>query len=662
LTAPRTVVADAAQAAVSGWRELLALSRPASWWLVAAPFAVGAYDAERTVGPALAIGLLYFTAPFGLLRFGLPVATGREPPDPDGPSADAVRLAIAITNLPLLAVLVLLGGPLVGLALLAVVVLAWLATLPQLGMWSRPGLDLVAAALLVVLPAATGLLLGIDPADLPWPALIGLGGWGAAVATIAAIAGSTGEGRWPTAPGTVEALGPQRSAVLADAGIVLAALLVAILGGLGVFAAIAVVAFVVAPLMILAASSDPDATRATAHDAVREMDALTIFAGFWLGAALLAHWGKVTWTPFGVAVVGSTILAGYALANTGLIWLTTQRRRAPATPDDAPVPVVSIVVPSHEAALDLPASLAGLRSQTYADFSIVVVDVGSTDGSREEAAAWLGADAVVAAPPMPDGWRPRAWACQVGADRTSSDLLLFVDLATALAPVAVRHLVERLDADRADLLSGLPRAAMSTPGQLAGVPGFSLLRVGFQPIWASAVTFGRRPAAFADDGLLLVRRAAYEVAGGHAAVRDGRHATALARRVAAGGGRVSTVYLTSLATTRVARDLGDAVSRWRRWAADRRSTVAGTLAIVLLEVAAFLLPLIVVPWALLADLDLVRTGIAFVPLVVLIGMRLLLAVTQRQPLVSILWHPVTIIAMLIGQGAGIVDHVVRPRT
>ena len=53
MTAPRTVVADAAQAAVVGWRDLLALSRPASWWLVAAPFAVGAYEAERTVGPAL---------------------------------------------------------------------------------------------------------------------------------------------------------------------------------------------------------------------------------------------------------------------------------------------------------------------------------------------------------------------------------------------------------------------------------------------------------------------------------------------------------------------------------------------------------------------------------------------------------------------------------
>ena len=83
---------------------------------------------------------------------------------------------------------------------------------------------------------------------------------------------------------------------------------------------------------------------------------------------------------------------------------------------------------------------------------------------------------------------------------------------------------------------------------------------------------------------------------------------------------------------------------------------------MLLETAAFLLPLLVVPWALLAELDLARTGVAFVPLIVLIGMRVALALTQRQPLTSVLWHPVTVIATLIGQAIGIGDHVVRRRT
>ena len=50
-------------------------------------------------------------------------------------------------------------------------------------------------------------------------------------------------------------------------------------------------------------------------------------------------------------------------------------------------------------------------------------------------------------------------------------------------------------------------------------------------------------------------------------------------------------------------------------------------------------------------------SVAAIPLGGLILVRIVLAITQRQPLLSIVWHPVTVVVALIGQAAGIVDRV-----
>ena len=93
------------------WRDLLALSQPRAWPTTALPFAVAAYDAGRGLSPALVLGTLYFLGPFHLLIHGV------DPSAVPAERARSTRFAIALTNLPLLAVLVLLGGAAAGLAL-----------------------------------------------------------------------------------------------------------------------------------------------------------------------------------------------------------------------------------------------------------------------------------------------------------------------------------------------------------------------------------------------------------------------------------------------------------------------------------------------------------------------------------------------------------------
>ncbi len=115
-------VLEVAQAAAADRGRLLRLSRPATWLVAGMPFLVGALAAERGISLLTGVGLLYFLAPFALLRGGLRDihAPGN---DPDRPDALATRFAVAVINLPFLFVLALAGGPAAAAALLLTVAL-----------------------------------------------------------------------------------------------------------------------------------------------------------------------------------------------------------------------------------------------------------------------------------------------------------------------------------------------------------------------------------------------------------------------------------------------------------------------------------------------------------------------------------------------------------
>ena len=672
-------IEESARAAAVRWRDLLALARGRGWWLPALAFLVGALDAERGNTVGLVVGILYFAAPFGLLCGGFDaIARSAGRPDhasdvergdaPDGLPADAIRLAIAVTNVPLLVLLVLFGGPLGGAALAGAIAVAVARSWPPVRLLDRPWVDLVAVGSLVVLAAVAGLALDARAADdLPVLALAALLAWTVAVAAIAMLREPQDRLLLPERVGLrprtadATAIGPRALCGVALAGFAAAVVLSLAHGGLGPLVAGGLAMFLLVPPGVLL--STPTEASHRGRRAAADTAGLTVLVGAWLGVVLLQHWGVTAWDPWTIAVVVPAGLAGYVLANTVATRLATRHRRVPAAITErlADVPSLTIVVPCQDAVARLPATLAALRAQTYADTTVLVVDDGSSDGSADEAGAWLGSDAVISAPPRPAGWTSRNWACQVGADAATTDLVLFLDDGTVLAPVAARILVEQLEAGRLDLLSGVARHAMPTPGERAGVPGFPLVLFGFVPIWWSALTRGR-PAmvAFAHASLVLVRRSAYLAAGGHAtAAEQADDAPGLARRIARAGGRVGTVHAARLGAMRRDRDVDDVVARWRRtFVVGVGDRLAPALALMVVEVLAFVVPLLLPPIALLSGVGRDLVAASLVPLAVLLVARLALAISQHHPLSTVAWHPVTVVVTLLGQAAAIADHVI----
>jgi hypothetical protein len=246
----------------------------------------------------------------------------------------------------------------------------------------------------------------------------------------------------------------------------------------------------------------------------------------------------------------SVVAALHAALNSRLL------RRPPAVP--GPVPRrVTVVVPARDEADQIEGCLAAVLDQRgVPDLRVVVVDDGSTDGTAERVMGVPDARVALlpATPPGP-GWLGKPNACAQGAaaiDQASpDDVLVFLDADVRLMPDAIASAVAVLDESALDLVSPWPR-------QLTGSAAERLVQPLQQWLWATLLPLrlaerSPRPSLAAANGqFLVVRRAAYDRAGGHAAVRgEVIEDVALLRAVKAAGGRGVVVDGSTLAACRM---------------------------------------------------------------------------------------------------------------
>ena len=245
------------------------------------------------------------------------------------------------------------------------------------------------------------------------------------------------------------------------------------------------------------------------------------------------------------------LLAGISVATAVHAVVNTALLRRPAA-DPPPVRHrVRVVVPARDEEATLTGCLESVAAQTgVPHLHTVVVDDGSTDGTAAIARAH-GVEVRTATPPAA-GWLGKPAACAQGAAGAGDvDVLVFLDADVRLAPHAVAAAVALLDAHDLDLVSPWPR-------QLAVTPAERLVQPLQQGLWATTLPLrlaerSPRPSLAAANGqFLVVRREAYERAGGHGAVRgEVLEDIALLRALKRSGGRGVVVEGSTLAATRM---------------------------------------------------------------------------------------------------------------
>ncbi len=235
----------------------------------------------------------------------------------------------------------------------------------------------------------------------------------------------------------------------------------------------------------------------------------------------------------------------YLVAGHGGFWRTDVRLPGPAdVPDPDRWPSVAAVVPARDEAAILPETLPTLLAQDYpGEFSVVLVDDGSSDGTGAIAAALAGQARgrpvlrVVAGRPLPPGWAGKVWAMAQGvAAAGDCDDLLFTDADIAFEPGTLAALVRSARADDRDLVSQMALLRAETGWERWIVPAFVYFFAQLYPF--RRVGQPGSATAAAAGGCMLVRREVLAAAGGFPGMASARiDDVALARLLKRGPGR-----------------------------------------------------------------------------------------------------------------------------
>lgn len=107
---------------------------------------------------------------------------------------------------------------------------------------------------------------------------------------------------------------------------------------------------------------------------------------------------------------------------------------------------LSIIIPARNEEQNIRLLLQDLMSQTADIHEIICVDDGSTDGTYKVASSF--GVKTIWVKDKPSDWTGKAWACQIGAESATGELLLFLDADVRLGPNAISSLINSYDENR----------------------------------------------------------------------------------------------------------------------------------------------------------------------------------------------------------------------
>jgi chlorobactene glucosyltransferase len=264
--------------------------------------------------------------------------------------------------------------------------------------------------------------------------------------------------------------------------------------------------------------------------------------------------------------------AGYGLFLVLLVYRYAIRRpRLVDYPPQRAGPLVSVIVPARNEAMNIERSVRSILATEYRPIEVIVVDDRSSDTTGEIVERLARSDAaegrlrLVRGAELPAGWFGKSWAIVQGYRVARGDLLLFTDADTWHHPELLPRTVTVLTAERVHLVSVVARQEMVTFWERLVQPHVLLAlasRVGdLRRVNRTRITWD----AIASGAYILTTRRAYDAVGTHEAVKG-----AIAEDVALAQAYVRhhlDIFLTHAAqfmSVRMYRSLAEIVEGWSK--------------------------------------------------------------------------------------------------
>jgi len=249
----------------------------------------------------------------------------------------------------------------------------------------------------------------------------------------------------------------------------------------------------------------------------------------------------------------------------------TRRPRLSAYPPQRAGPLVSVIVPARDEAVNIERCVSSILATAYRPIEVIVVDDRSRDATPEiverlarapEAADRL---RLVRGAELEEGWVGKPWAIVQGYRLARGELLLFTDADTWHHPELIPRTVAALDAERVDLVSVLAGQEMVTFWERLVQPHVLVAlaaRVGdFRRVNRTRTTWD----AIASGAYILTTRVAYEQVGTHEAVKQRvAEDLALAQEYVRHHLDIFLTHAAEFLSVRMYRSLAEIVAGWSK--------------------------------------------------------------------------------------------------
>ena len=363
--------------------------------------------------------------------------------------------------------------------------------------------------------------------------------------------------------------------------------------------------------------------------------------------------------PAAAKAFGAAALALPALVPLGLVAFNaafwTRGRALPAAAAAAPGGI-SVLIPARDEVANIERCVRSVDAAHGPIIEILVYDDGSTDGTAEVLAglqATVPRLRVVSGADLPAGWVGKPHALHRLSALAAGELLLNIDADVTLHEDGVLRMLSLLGSP--DQVPGGLDAAVVTavPRQLTGsfaerlmMPLLHLSYVAWLPM--PLIHRVRDPRVLAANGqLLLIRRSALTAVGGWAAVRTALvDDMALCRAVKRSGRRVVFADGDQMADCRM---YPDATSLWRGFAKNFYEGIGGNpvalIVVMTLHLMLFVAPFVALPVAVVLG-NRGLAAAAAVGVAANLCLRLIMALRYHHSPVSVLLHPVAVVAMM----------------